>query len=137
MGLLTKSHCMCACTQGGISGIQGPVQMACQLLNKRDSIIFIEEEIIPCRNDFFHTPLHRGSISTGRRASSGAGEIAERYTPISSSARKDAPCSRLSDRSLELWSQPDEFNSVGLQDWASGLQISFSTAIVVACTCVV
>ena len=90
---------------GKMSGIQGPVHLACQLLNKYDSVVFMEEQIDKIsrspRNDVFsRSPISRSPTRN-------------RYSPTSddedrggignffvSNPQQD---SVLVDQSLELW----------------------------------
>jgi hypothetical protein len=89
---------------GKMSGIQGPVHLACQLLNKYDSVVFMEEQIDKMsrssRNDVFsRSPISRSPTRN-------------RYSPTSDDEDRggignffvsNPNDSVLVDQSLELW----------------------------------
>jgi hypothetical protein len=83
-----------------LAGITGPVQLACQLLNKHDEVIFIGEEVVDNSNNRFHSP---------RR---GKGE----EIPV-----MDSSFLKLQDRGLELWSKVESFE---VDEWVQPSSLS-------------
>jgi hypothetical protein len=83
-----------------LAGITGPVQLACQLLNKRDEVIFIGEEVLDSFSNRFHSP-RRG--------------IGEEIPAM------DSSFSRLQDRGLELWSKAESFE---VDEWVQPSSLS-------------